>query len=83
MLAEAKKAMGTKLDFIAQRAAREPKERFNNLMHHINKSSLEANFYKLGRNRAVGVDSISWQEYNKKPQCQSQRPIGAGQKDGL
>jgi len=65
LLAEAKKAMGTKLDFIAQRAAREPKERFNNLMHHINKSSLEANFYKLGRNRAVGVDSISWQEYNK------------------
>ena len=65
MRAEAKKTMGTKLDFITQRAAKEPKERFNSLMHHINKGTLEANFYKLGRNRAVGVDSVSWQEYNK------------------
>ena len=65
MHAEAKKSMETRLDFIAQRAAKEPKEKFTNLMHHISKGSLRANFYKLGRNRAVGVDGVSWQEYNK------------------
>jgi len=63
--AEAKKSMETKLDFITQRAAEEPKERFSNLMHHISKDSLRANFSKLGRNRAVGVDGVSWQEYNR------------------
>jgi len=65
LYAEVVKNMGTKLGFIAQRAAREPKTRFNNLMHHINKDSLKAYFYKLGRNRAEGVDGISWQEYSK------------------
>jgi RNA-directed DNA polymerase len=57
--------METKLGSISQCAAREPVMRFNNLMHHINKGSLKANFYKLGRNRAVGVDGVSWQEYEK------------------
>lgn len=55
--------METKLGFIAQRAAKEPELRFNNLMHHINEGSLKVSFYELGRNRAVGVDGVSWQEY--------------------
>jgi len=63
--AEAKKDMGTKLGFICQRAAREPEARFCSLMHHLNEGSLKANFYKLGRNRAVGVDGVDWQEYEK------------------
>lgn len=57
--------MATELDFLSQRAAREPKGTFDNLMHHINEGSLRASFYRLGRNRAVGVDGISWQEYAK------------------
>ena len=65
MHAEAKKDMGTKLGFICQRAAREPEARFCSLMHHLNEGSLKANFYKLGRNRAVGVDGVDWQEYEK------------------
>jgi len=63
--AEARKEMETKLDFISRRAAKEPKLRFNNLMHHISKGSLKANFYELGRNRAVGVDGVNWQEYEE------------------
>lgn len=65
MHSEAKQEMETKLDFIGQRAAEEPNVRFNSLMHHINEGSLKANFYELGRNRAVGVDGVSWQEYEK------------------
>ena len=34
-------------------------------MYHVNKGSLKANFYSLGRKRAVGVDSVSWQEYEQ------------------
>ena len=65
MHAEAMKEMETKLDFIGQRAAREPRVRFSSLMHHINEGSLRANFYELGRNRAVGVDGVSWQKYER------------------
>jgi len=53
---EATTEMETKLGSISQCAAREPVMQFNNLMHHINEGSLKANFYKLDRNRAVGVD---------------------------
>ncbi len=63
MHTEAKKDMETKLGFISRRAANEPKLIFNSLMHHINKGSLRANFYELGRNRAVGVDGVKWREY--------------------
>ena len=65
MHAEATTEMETKLGSVSQCAAREPVMQFNNLMHHINEGSLKANFYKLGRNRAVGVDGVSWQEYEK------------------
>ncbi|MDP8263308.1 MAG: group II intron reverse transcriptase/maturase [Candidatus Ancaeobacter aquaticus] len=57
--------METKLGLISQRAAKEPDMKFESLMHHINEGSLKANFYELGRNRAAGVDGVSWQEYEK------------------
>jgi group II intron reverse transcriptase/maturase len=63
--AEAKQTMATKLGFISQCAAKEPNLKFRNMMHHINKDSLKASFYELGRNRAVGVDGVNWQEYGK------------------
>jgi group II intron reverse transcriptase/maturase len=34
-------------------------------MYHVNKGSLKANFYLLGRKRAVGVDGVGWQEYGE------------------
>ena len=57
--------METKLSFLSQRAAKEPKRQFHSIMHHVSKKALVANFYKLDRNRAVGIDEISWQEYEK------------------
>ncbi len=65
LYAETARSVETKLGFIGQRAAREPEARFDSLMHHINEGSLKVNFYELGRNRAVGVDGVSWQEYEK------------------
>jgi group II intron reverse transcriptase/maturase len=55
----------TKLAFLSQRAAREPQTTFNNIMHLVNEGSLEASYYQLGRNRAKGVDDVSWQEYGQ------------------
>lgn len=60
------KTVGTKLDFIGQCAAKEPDRVFTSLIHHVNEESLRANFYSLGKNRAVGVDEVSWQEYEAK-----------------
>ncbi len=57
--------METKLDSLSQYAAKEPQRKFVNIMYHVNESSLKANFYLLGRKRAVGVDSVSWQEYEE------------------
>ena len=57
--------MGTKLDFLSQRASREPKQQFSNLMQYVNKETLRANFYQLGRRRAEGVDGVSWEGYEK------------------
>ncbi|MFH1504382.1 MAG: group II intron reverse transcriptase/maturase [Candidatus Omnitrophota bacterium] len=55
--------METKLGSLSQYAAKEPERKFVNIMYHVNADSLKANFYKFGRKRAVGVDSVSWQEY--------------------
>ena len=50
---EAKQTMATKLDFISQCAAKEPKVKFHSIMHHINEGSLKDRFYELGMNRAL------------------------------
>lgn len=57
--------MATKLGLIAKRAAEDETCRFNNLMHLVDAERLKANYYQLGRNRAEGVDEVSWQEYGK------------------
>jgi len=58
--------METKLGLIAKRAAEEPEYQFNNLMHLVNEEFLKANYQRLGRNRAEGVDKVSWEEYGNK-----------------
>jgi group II intron reverse transcriptase/maturase len=58
--------METELDSLSQYAAKEPERKFVNIMYHVNEDTLAANFYLLGRKRAVGVDSVSWQEYEEK-----------------
>ncbi len=58
--------METGLNSISQHAAKKPERRFCNIMYHVNERTLKANFYTLGRNRAVGMDNVSWQEYEEK-----------------
>jgi len=62
---EARKEVETQLSFLSQRSAKEPNRQFHSVMHHVSKEALVANFYKLDRNRAVGIDEVSWQEYEK------------------
>ena len=39
--------------------------KFSNLLHHINPELLTASFHKLRRKAALGVDGVSWDEYEK------------------
>ena len=38
---------------------------FTNLLHHLNPELLTASFYKLRKNAALGVDGVSWREYEQ------------------
>jgi len=65
LYAEIADMVETKLGFVSQRAAREPESKFTSLMHLVNEGSLERSYYQLGRNRAGGVDGVSWEEYGR------------------
>jgi len=39
---------------------------FESLAHHLNVSFLKDCYNNLARNKAVGIDKVSWQEYNSK-----------------
>jgi group II intron reverse transcriptase/maturase len=53
----------TKLNLISLRAQQEPTYRFTCLAHLLNEGFLERCYRSLGRNKASGVDGISWEEY--------------------
>ena len=55
-----------KLTLIAQHAKREPEMQFISLAHLLNEDFLRQNFYSLNRNKAKGLDNVSWYEYNEK-----------------
>ena len=55
----------TKLALISERARKEPKLQFISLAHLLNEGFLEECYYRLGRNRASGIDGVSWKEYGK------------------
>ena len=55
----------TKLDLISLRAKREPEYQFTCLAHLLNEGFLERCYRGLGRNKAAGVDGVSWQEYGE------------------
>lgn len=47
-------------------AARKDRElKFTSLLHHVNVDLLRHSFYRLKRKAAVGVDEVSWQEYEQ------------------
>jgi len=54
-----------KLTLIAKRAHEEPKCQFTSLAHLLNKEYLKACYMKLGRDRACGVDKVTWKEYGE------------------
>jgi len=37
--------------------------KFTNLLHHINVALLTASFYQLKKTAAVGIDGVSWHDY--------------------
>jgi len=55
----------SKLILIAGRAQREPAYRFTCLAHLLNAGFLKTCYRELGKDRASGMDGISWQEYGK------------------
>lgn len=57
--------METKLRLISERAAREGGCLFNNLAHLLNEENLRTCFYALKRDRASGIDGVSFQEYER------------------
>ena len=52
-----------KLALISERACREPDCQFTSLAHLLNERFLEHCYHRLGRDRASGVDGVSWHEY--------------------
>ena len=54
-----------KLALISERAQREPRYRFTCLAHLLNVGFLKECYYSLGRDRASGIDGVSWKEYGE------------------
>jgi group II intron reverse transcriptase/maturase len=54
-----------KLSLIAKRARQEPECQFTSLAHLLNERFLEHCYHRLGRDRASGIDGVSWQEYGE------------------
>ena len=56
----------SKLALISQRARKDPKFQFTSLAHLLNQGFLKACYYSLGRDRASGMDGVSWKEYGER-----------------
>jgi len=54
-----------KLSLISERARREPNCQFTSLAHLLNERFLEHCYHRLGRDRACGMDGVTWQEYGE------------------
>ena len=53
------------LPLISERARKEPKLQFTSLAHLLNKTFLRECYLELGRDRASGIDGVSWQAYGE------------------
>jgi RNA-directed DNA polymerase len=54
-----------KLSLISEHAKREPLLRFTSLAHMLDKEFLKDCYNSLNRNKAVGVDDVSWEDYGR------------------
>ncbi len=57
--------MWTKLILIAKRAREEPQCQYTSLAHLLDEQFLAACYHRLGRDRASGVDGVTWKEYGE------------------
>jgi hypothetical protein len=55
----------TKLNLISLRAQQDSTYRFTCLAHLLNEGFLEQCYRSLGKNKATGVDGISWDDYGE------------------
>jgi RNA-directed DNA polymerase len=55
--------METELSSLAEKARREKKYRFSNLVYLVNAENLKESFYRLKGDRASGIDGVSMEEY--------------------
>ncbi len=60
--------MNSKLALIAERA-RDKKLKFTSLVHHINYETLEQCYREIGKNKACGIDNVTWEDYGKELQA--------------
>ena len=56
----------TKLALISERARREPKCQFTSLAHLLDEGFLTECYYLLGRDRASGIDGVTWKAYGER-----------------
>ncbi len=54
-----------KLSLISEHAKRAPVFRFTSLAHLLDKEFLKDCYNSLNRNKAVGVDNVSWEDYGR------------------
>jgi group II intron reverse transcriptase/maturase len=55
-----------KLALISNRSQREPRYQFTCLAHLLSEGFLRECYFKLGRDRAGGIDGVTWKEYGER-----------------
>jgi len=55
-----------KLALISERARKDPNFQFTSLAHLLNEGFLKECYFRLGRDRASGIDGVSWKEYGER-----------------
>ena len=56
----------TDMQWIRQRATQKPKEKWTNLLSHIQVPLLEKAYHSLRKRAAVGVDGVTWEAYGER-----------------
>ena len=67
----------TKLALIAERARREPNCQFTSLAHLLDEEFLADCYHRLGRDRASGVDGVTWRDYGEHLEENLRRHVGS------
>ena len=57
--------MQSKFDLIASKAKQDKKLKFSVLIHHINEENLLQCYRELNRNKACGIDDVTYEEYGR------------------